>query len=140
MLIVKNVLYPEELRSSRIKEHPGYENDLRKLIERSGFRDKFSGLYRQRLKYLEEHHKLCIRRGNWFELLKHVDVELYVAKFKAQKNIRVLFCFIEYRGIEYAVLLYPFEEKKSGKSKGKESYSAAITIALSRLKEVLTDV
>ena len=140
MLIIKNVLYPEEFRSSYIKEHPKYENDLRELIERSGFRDKFRGLYRQRLKYLEERRKRCVLRENWFELLKHIDGELCVIKFKTQKNIRILFCFIEYPEMECAVLLYPFKEKKSGKSKGKDSYSNAITIALSRSKEVLPDV
>lgn len=140
MLIVKNVLYPEEFRSSYIREHLKYENDLRELIERSGFREKFSGLYKQRLKYLEERHELCILKSDWFELLKHVDGELYVAKFKAQKNIRIIFCFIEYLGTKSVLLLYPFEEKKSGKSKSKDSYSDAITIALSRSKEVLPDV
>lgn len=40
---------------------------------------------------------------------------------------------------EYAVLLYPFEEKESGKRKSKGSYDTAIRIALMRLREVLSD-
>ncbi len=132
---MKNVLYPEEFKSSYIKEHSEYENDLRKLIERSGFKEKFSGLYKQRLEYLEERQELCILRKNWFELLKHVDGELYVAKFKAQKNLRIIFCFIEYIGTKNVLLLCPFEEKEEGKSK--DSYRAAIKIALSRKREAL---
>ena len=140
MLIVENVFYPEEFRSSYIKEHPKYEIDLVALIERSGFKGKFCGMYMQRLRFLEEYGKACVKRKSWFELLKHVDGEIYSIRFKSQKNIRILFCFIEYLKVEYAVLLYPFEEKEKNKGKSKDSYDHAVTIALSRRKEVLRDV
>ena len=130
-----NVCYPIEFQSAYIKEHPRYEDDLKKLLDRSGFEDRFSGLYKQRLMFLEERHKLCVQRRSWFEVLKYANGVLYAIKFKVQKNIRILFCFIEHAGMEYAVLLYPFVEKESGKSK--DSYSAAIITALSRLREVI---
>lgn len=138
MLIVENVIYPKEFRSSYIKEHPKYEGDLIALIERSGFKGKFCGMYMQRLRFLEKYGRECVLRKSWFELLKHVDGDIYSIRFRSQKNIRILFGFIEYLKVEYAVLLYPFEEK--GKKKSKDSYDHAVTIALSRLKEVSCDV
>lgn len=139
MLVGKNIYYPIEFQSAYIREHPRYGNDLRELLERSGFKDKFCGLYKQRLRFLEERHELCLQRNNWFELLKHVDEDLYVIKFKTQKNIRIIFCFVEYLGAKYVILLYPFEEKESGKSKSRDSYNAAIRIALIRLRGFLRD-
>ena len=140
MLVVKNVLYPEEFRSTYVKEHLKYENDLRAIIEASGFEGRFRGIYEQRLKYLESCRRLCTQRWGWFEQLKHVDEELYAIIIKSQKNIRILFCFIEYLKVEYAVLLYPFEEKEKDKKKSKDSYGHAITIALGREKEAVGDV
>ena len=137
MRIGKKIFYPEEFKVNYIREHPHYEDDLKKLIDKSGFRDKFCGLYKQRLRFLDEHGGLITKKRDWFERLKHADGELYAIKFKAQKNIRVLFTFIEYQQVQYAVLLYPFEEKESKKKgKMKTSYDAAIPIALERLKEV----
>lgn len=61
MLIDKKIIYPEVFHSNYVREHPKYENDLRELIDRSGFRGRFCGLYKQRLKFLEEFHEHCIR-------------------------------------------------------------------------------
>lgn len=139
MFIDKKVLYPEEFKSAYIREYPSYENDLRELLERSGYKDEFCGKYKQRLMFLEEWNERCIQRRNWFERLKHVGKELYSMKFKTQKNIRILFVFKECKGVGYVILLYPFEEKNDKKMKGKDSYGAAIQIALKRLREVLAN-
>ncbi len=139
MFIGDNIYYPLEFRSSFIKEHPEYEGDLKKILERSGFKDRFCGLYKQRLRFLEEYRGSCTNRRAWFELLKYVNEEIYVIKFKSEKNIRILFSFVEYFKVKYAVLLYPFEEKESKKRKSKDCYDDAILIALRRLKEVLSD-
>lgn len=50
---------------------------------------------------------------------------------RLQKNIRILFAFIEYNKVKYALLLCVFEEK------GQYSYSTGIPVAQKRLKEVL---
>lgn len=134
-----NVCYPVEFQSAYIKEHSKYENDLKNILERTGFVEKFRGLYKQRLKYLDDKHRRCVQKKDWFEVLKHVEGELYAIKIKAQKNIRILFSFTEYAGTEHAILLYPFEEKERGKRKSKGSYGTAIGIALGRLKEVSCD-
>ncbi len=134
MLINKKVVYPDQFRSTFIREHPKFEDDLRKLIERSGVKDKFWGQYQNRLKYLVEHSELCSEKTDWFENLRYVGEELYAMRFKDQKNIRILFVFIEYMQKQYAILLYPFQEKESGKRK--QSYKAAAPIALKRLNEI----
>lgn len=139
MYIGGNIYYPLEFRSSFIKEHPLYARDLEKIIERSGFKAKFCGLYVQRLRFLEEHRESCIKRRNWFELLRYAGGEIFAIKFKAEKNIRILFCFVEYLKVKYAILLYPFEEKESKKKKGKYCYDDAIIVAFKRRKEVLPD-
>lgn len=134
MLINKNVVYPDRFRSTFIREHPKFEDDLRKLIERSGVKDKFWGQYQNRLKFLDEHSELCSEKTDWFENLRYVGEELYAMRFSNQKNIRILFVFIEYMQKQYAILLYPFQEKESGKTK--QSYKAAAPIALKRLNDI----
>lgn len=42
-----------------------------------------------------------------FEFLKNIrDADLYSIKFKAQKNIRILFSIVEYSNVKYAILLH----------------------------------
>ena len=72
----------------------------------------------------------------WFEKLKKAD-GLYAIKFdKSQKNIRILFAFINFKGEKYAILLYGFEEKDS-KKQSKYSYHKAISVAQKSLGEVI---
>ena len=130
----KKVVYPAAFNSDLIREHPKYEDDLKDLIEKSGLKDKFWGLYKQRLTFLDEHSELCSQRTAWFEQLSYVDEDLWSMKIKLQKNIRILFAFVEHRQTQYAALLYPFQEKE--RKKQSDSYRAAIPIALERLEEI----
>ena len=134
MRIDKKVVYPAQFNSNFIREHPKYEDDLRKLIEKSGVKGKFLGQYKQRLRFLEDNSELCSQHTNWFELLRYAGEELYAMRFKDQKNIRILFAFVDYMQTQYAVLLYPFQEKEKEGKKG--SYAAAIQVALERLREI----
>lgn len=129
------VLYPEAFRGHYIRAHRDYESDLIYILERSGKKADFTAKYKMRLKYLEERREQCVLKRDWFETLKHTG-SLYSIKFKDDKNIRILFSFVEYKGISYAILLHAFEEK-SGKRKSPTSYDTAIPIAQQRLKEVL---
>jgi len=133
-IIIKNVVYPAEFNSKTIREHPKYEDDLKVLIEKSGVKNKFWGLYKQRLTFLEEHSELCSQRTAWFERLKWFDEDLFSMILKFQKNIRILFAFVEYEGTQYTILLHPFQEKESGKKK--DSYKAAAQVALKRLNDI----
>ncbi len=134
MCIDKKVVYPAQFNSTFIWEHPKYEDGLRKLIEKSGVKVRFWGQYKQRLRFLDENSELCSQHTNRFELLRYNDEELYAMKFKDQKNIRILFAFVDYMQTQYALLLYPFQEK--GKGKQQDSYTAAKPVALERLREI----
>ncbi len=134
-IIDKKIFYPAAFNSTTIREHPKYEDDLKDLIEKSGVKEKFWGLYKQRLTFLDEHSELCSQRTAWFEQLKWFDDGLFSMIIKSQKNIRVLFVFVEHKGTQYAILLYPFQEKESGKMK--DSYSGSAPIALKRLNGIL---
>jgi len=137
MLRIGNVLYPEVFIGKYIRTHWDFEHDLQKILERSGHKSDFWGKYKQRLRFLDERRKNCIQKHDWFERLKGTG-DLYAIKFKDEKNIRILFAFIEYENIEYVLLLYPFEEKDR-RGKSRTSYGTGIPIALERLQEVLTD-
>lgn len=88
------------------------------------------------MRYLEETKKNCILRSNWFEDLRRADQINAIRFDKNEKNIRILFSFIEYKGIQYAILLYAFEEKDN-KNRSRTSYNTGIPIAEKRRKEVM---
>jgi hypothetical protein len=132
------ILYPEEFKAKYIRTHWDFENDLQNVLERSGFKDDFRGKYKQRLKFLDERQEKCILKNDWFEELKQTN-GLYAMKFnKSQKNIRILFTFIKYKGIRYALLLNVFEEKDN-KNMSQNSYGKHISLAQKRLKEVINN-
>ncbi len=133
-IIDKKIFYPDAFNSTTIREHPKYEDDLKDLIDKSGVRGKFWGLYKQRLTFLNEHSELCSLKKDWFEQLKGYDGELFSMILKFEKNIRIIFTFVEHEGTQYAILLYPFQEKESGKKK--DSYSGIAPIALKRLNDL----
>lgn len=135
MLKIGNIYYPSEFKKEYIKAHFNFEEDLKDLLEGSGFKEDFSGKYKARLTHLEMTKEGCTQRSAWFEKLKGVR-DLYSIRFdKSQKNIRILFAFVAYKGEKFAVLLYVFEEK-GNKRLSKQSYDKAIPVALKRLKEV----
>ncbi len=138
MLTIGKIYYPFKFENVYIKAHWDFEEDLKDILERSGFRDDFSSKCKQRLKYLEESKEKCIQRSAWFEKLKKTD-GLYSIKFdKSQKNIRIIFTFVSLKEEKYAVMLHGFEEKES-KKKSKFSYDKAIPVAQKRLREVVKD-
>lgn len=132
------IFYPEAFNSNYICTHFDFESDLTNLLERSGLKADFWGKYKQRLRFLDERKEKCVLKSDWFEELKQAD-GLYSMIFdKSQKNIRILFTFIRYNKVKYALLLCAFEEKDH-KNKSKYSYSTRIPIARKRLEEVLTN-
>jgi len=132
------VLYPEVFKAKRIRTHWNFENDLQDILEKSGHKADFWGKYKQRLQFLDDRQKECVLKSDWFEKLKQAD-GLYSMIFnRTQKNIRILFTFIEYNKLKYALLLYAFEEKDN-KNMSQYSYSTRIPLAQKRLKEVIGD-
>lgn len=133
-----NILYPEVFNAKYIRTHFDFEVDLTNMLERSGQRADFWGKYKQRLRFLDERKEKCVLKSDWFEELRQAK-GLYSMIFdKSQKNIRILFAFIEYNKVKYALLLCAFEEKDN-KKKSQYSYSTRIPIARKRLEEVLNN-
>jgi len=134
MGVLCRITYPEEVDNSNILTHPKFDEELKNILEKSGFKLKFVNLFRQRLRFLGERWKNCILKKDWFEILK-VTNEIYSMKFRSQKNIRILFTFTGYEEKEIALLVCSFEEKNV-KNKNKDSYNKAIEVANKRLKEI----
>lgn len=132
---LSKILYPEAFHTKYIRTHWDFESELKDLLERSGQKADFCGKYKLRLRFLDERKGKCTFKRDWFEKLKKAN-KLYSIKFKDEKNIRIIFSFIEYRGCNYALLLHAFEEKDD-KNKSRYSYDGAIPVAQQRLKEVL---
>jgi hypothetical protein len=130
-----NIKYPQAFCGTYVRVHWEFENSLKDILDHSGLVNNFWQQYRHRLKYLDETRRDCIRRRAWFEKLKH-EKNLYSMKFQGTKNVRIIFAFVAYEGYEYAILLYPFEEKDRTKE-GRNSYGTAIPIAQKRLQEVI---
>ncbi len=131
MGVLGKVYYPVQFFSKKIFYHPEFENDLRDLIEKSGFERKFKPLFKQRLDFLEERMSKCTEKKDWFEKLKKTD-DLFAIRFNKQnKNIRIIFTFTDSSGEQIAVLLCNFEEK------GKKDYTKAVELAAKRRIELL---
>lgn len=130
-----NILYPDVFRAKFIRTHPDFEADLKTMLDKSGHKTDFWCKYKQRLRFLDERKAKCFLKHDWFEKLKQAD-GLYSMRFdRSEKNIRILFAFIEYNNLEYALLLCAFEEKDS-KNKSPNSYRTWTETARKRLEEV----
>ncbi|MDD3894779.1 MAG: hypothetical protein PHU36_07155 [Syntrophomonadaceae bacterium] len=130
------IVYPEVFKAKYIMTHWDFENDLKDVLERSGQKNDFIGKYKQRLRFLDDRRDKCILKHDWFEELKQAD-GLYSIKFNnTQKNIRIIFTFIEYNEHKYALLLSAFAEKDK-KKMSQYSYRKHIPLAQRRLREVI---
>ncbi|MCP2239498.1 hypothetical protein [Thermoanaerobacterium thermosaccharolyticum] len=134
MKVLHNIIYPEQFCSTRIYTHPEFEEELKNILEYSGYKEKFIRMYRQRLKFLQEYQNQCYKKKDWFEILKKTD-GLYSMKFKGSKNLRIIFKFVGYNKQNIALLLCTFEEKNS-KNNSKNSYKEAINIAEKRFDDI----
>jgi hypothetical protein len=128
------ILYPEQFNTSKIFTYPKFEEELKDILEKSGFKNKFVRLYRNRLKFLEERGIDCVQKSDWFEILKKTN-GLYSMKFKSTKNLRIIFTFTGKFNENISILLCTFEEKDS-KNNSSGSYSKAIETANKRLNEL----
>lgn len=76
----------------------------------------------------------CFHQRKLFEKLTECK-DLYSIKLFGEKNIRILFTFMDIKNKKYAILLYPFEEKDD-KNNSKYGYTKSINIANERIKEI----
>jgi len=83
------------------------------------------------LDFLEERISECTEKRDWFEKLTNAD-DLFAMRFNKQnKNIRVIFTFIDSSKKQIAVLFCNFEEKN------KKDYTKATELATKRRAEIL---
>jgi mRNA-degrading endonuclease RelE of RelBE toxin-antitoxin system len=122
------LVYPENFDMKNILMCKECDEDLRNILVGSGLEDKFASQFRQRLKFLEQHGRECVKKNDWFEKLKKAN-DIYSMRFKLPKNIRILFTI---KGNKISILLCTFEEK-GDKVKGKNSYKDNIEVAITRL-------
>ena len=130
MDVLGKVYYPIKFSSTKIFYHPEFENDLRNLIDKSGFEGTFKPLFKQRLDFLEERMEKCTQKSDWFEKLKYAN-HLFAIKFKKNKNIRIIFTFTDDSKKKIAILLCNFEEKDT------KDYTKAIELATKRRTAIL---
>lgn len=128
---VCKIIYPLDFNPNYIMAHYLQMDELKELLEKSGYKEKFIRKFRMRLKFLAERRQNCFQKKDWFENLKGNTSDVYSMKFKGEKNIRVLFTFFSEKSSDYAILLASFEEKN------KKDYIKAIGIAKERLKELI---
>lgn len=130
MEVVGKILYPEQFSSKRIRTHSKFEEELKSILEKSGYKQRFIKLYRLRLKHLEQYWEKCVEKKDWFESLKRAP-GLYCMRFNnGSKNIRIIFKFIGFEKREIALLLCTFEEKET------KDYTKAIEFANDRIEQI----
>lgn len=130
---ITKVVYPEKFEGSYVNAHEEFNDELKKIIGKSGEQKIFLKRHRNSLKILEKYRTNCTLHNN-FEELKKTNA-LFSMRLKGRMNIRILFAFFTVRGKEKAILLYSFQEKND-KKQSKNSYSTAIPIANKRRIEI----
>lgn len=134
---ISNIIYPEIFNSKYIYVYKTLNNELKELIEQSGYKNEFIKKYRRSLKLLESLKDNCTVHKT-FEKLSNVK-NIYSIRLKGQKNIRILFTFAQINNRDIVILLYSFQEKDNKKNNSKNSYSYAISIAEERLLNIKKD-
>ena len=130
--LIGKIIYPEcfGLRGSHyIQTYKGLNNELKLLIERSGYKEIFSNKYSKAFRFLENLKEHCTQQSKLFELLIGEE-GLYSIMLFREKNIRILFCFEEIDSKQAAILLNCFEEKS------KRDYVKGVRVANSRRVEL----
>jgi aspartokinase len=125
----QKIEYPEANKSNYVFVYSLFNDELRELLEKSGYVAKFSTEYAKAIRFLEHLKTNCIHASKIFEKLKSAN-GLYSMKLKGEKNIRILFVFKSTDTRDIAILLTCFQEKD------KEDYRAAIKLANDRVEEI----
>lgn len=119
---LSKILYPMSFNSEYVKAYYGLNNELKSLIDTSGYKNHFLVKYNKALSFLEKLKKNCTEHKKLFEQLIKED-NLYSMMLFGTKNIRIIFYFTVIDEKEVAVLLNCFEEKRTS------DYVKAIKIA-----------
>ena len=124
---------------SRVLMIPDFENECEKILGNSGEQKRYYRALKKKCEYIQENidnHGGRYRSG-FLESMQGKDaVNLSKIPISGQKkNYRVLLCFIRIKGIEYAVFLHLFQEKRR-----KSDYRKAITLAQKRYRDLIQNM
>jgi hypothetical protein len=126
------VYYPSEFHSNKIFIHPSFDDDIRRVLTKSGLK-KFADTFRKKLYFIsKDMHKST--QARWFEKLKNEE-GLFSIKFKTVKNVRIICMFTDKNKRKIVILLCAFEEKNAKKG-SKDSYDKGLEKAKKRKKEI----
>lgn len=131
---VSNILYPEKFQTNFIVVYSSFNDELKILIEESGYKNEFTRKYFKSLKFLDSLRENCFVQGKLFENLKESN-GLWSIMLHGEKNIRILFAFISNEYRSFAVLLYAFQEKDK-KNNSRTGYDNAKEVASRRLHDI----
>ncbi len=126
---ISNIIYPEFFDTKYIYVYRPLNEELKVLIEESGYKIEFIRKYRKSLKMLDDLREKCTYQKT-FEKLTNAK-GLYSIRLMGQKNIRILFAFEQLNNCDVAILLCAFQEKDD-KNNTKTSYNHAIKMAEDR--------
>lgn len=132
-LKIANIIYPDLFNTNYIYVYYELNDELKEIIERSGYKNEFTRKYKKCLRFLDNLKEKCTMQRS-FEKLLECD-GLYSMRLIGEKNIRIIFTFMECNTKGCAVLLCAFQEKDS-KTGSRTSYNAAIALANSRIKNL----
>jgi len=127
------IIYPVSFNTQYVYAYRELNDELRDLIETSGYKNEFTRKYRRSLLMLENLKENCTKQKTFEKLTNEKD--LYSIRLKGEKNIRILFTFAKLNKSDIVILLYAFQEKDQ-KNKSKTSYSKAIEIAHERINNL----
>lgn len=131
--VLDNIIYPfdSEYPTEYIKIYYTLNNELEDIIESSGYKKTFLSKYQKSLRFLEGLKTRCfLGNSDLFEKLLDED-NLYSIRLFGEKDIRILFSFIDINGNGKAILLNVFEEKN------KSDYESGKRIARVRKNEII---
>lgn len=130
--ILTGVVYPfkPNYDTNYILSYYRLDHELKKMIDKSGYKSDFTIKYRKSLKFLELLKENCFENSKLFEILKGTNGINSIILF-GDKNIRILFIFLNINNINKPILLHAFEEKDPS------YYNKAISIAKDRKNEII---
>jgi len=131
--VIDNIVYPfgSVYPTEYIKVYHLLNDELKDMLENSGYKKTFSSKYQKSLRFLEGlKTRCCLGNSELFEKLLDED-NLYSIRLFGEKNIRILFSFITIKGNSKAILLNVFEEKN------KTDYESGKRVANTRKNEVI---
>ena len=135
-IILNHITYPLFYESTYILTYPGFNEEMKEIIEESGYKQKVIRNYRKKLVFLDGLKRNCTQQKS-FERLKNTNLEMYSIRILGDLNVRILFTFKSINKIEHAILLCVFLEKEKGnKVNSKDGYKVNIKIAEDRSKEI----